>query len=82
MNPLREMMIVTALAVTLIVGVIIAGACTYKKTKYKIYAASSTYYCNHFTISGNTIYFTDVDGDSVFINGNYTLVYEKALSEE
>lgn len=52
------------------------------KAKYTIYAAGREYECNHFTISGKTIYFNDVDGDSVFINGNYTLVYEKALSQE
>lgn len=52
------------------------------KAKYTVYAAGQEYECNHFTISGKTIYFNDIEGNRVFINGDYSLVYEKKVSEE
>lgn len=44
--------------------------------KYTIYAADKVYHCNQFDVSGNTIYFKDVNKKNVCINGNYTLIYE------
>lgn len=55
--------------------------CAKPRSKYAVYAANSIYYCNHFVISGKTIYFDDVDGKRVFINGDYTLLYEKDKEE-
>lgn len=52
------------------------------KAKYTVYTAGHAYECNHFTISGKTIYFDDVEGNRVFISGDYSLVYEKKVSEE
>ena len=46
------------------------------KTKYTIYAADKVYHCNQFDVTGNTIYFKDVNKKNVCINGNYTLIYE------
>lgn len=66
-------------------AVLISHALQYFKhdrSKYKVYAAGHEYECNHFTISGKTIYFNDIDGKNVFINGDYSLVYEKELSKE
>jgi hypothetical protein len=50
--------------------------------KYTVYTAGQEYKCNHFTISGKTIYFNDVEGNRVFINGDFSVVYEKKVSEE
>jgi hypothetical protein len=44
--------------------------------KYVIYAADKVYYCNEFTVTGNTIYFRDSRKKNVCIHGNYTLIYE------
>ncbi len=45
-------------------------------SKYTIYAADHVYHTNEFNVSGNTIYFRDVNKKNVCINGNYTLIYE------
>jgi len=47
------------------------------KSKYIVYAHENKYYCNKFTVTGNTIYFTDVYGKNVIINGQYTLIFEE-----
>lgn len=49
--------------------------------KYVISAANRTYYTNQFTVTGNTIYFQDVDKKNVCITGQYTLIYEKDSEE-
>ena len=52
-------------------------ACTENEEgKYHIYTANKHYTCNHFQISGSTIYFTDVNGNNVCISGDFTLIYE------
>lgn len=50
--------------------------------KYTIYAANKTYHTDNFQTAGQTIYFRDVHKKNVCITGQYTLIYEKELSEE
>lgn len=47
------------------------------ESKYKIIAADHTYYCNQFTYQGRTVYFKDINGDSICITGDFTLIYER-----
>lgn len=54
---------------------------TEPRGKYVIKAGERTYYCNKFTVTGNTIYFTDVNKSNVCISGQYTLIYEKKETE-
>ena len=71
-------------AVGLFATMLLAGLqkCDRPKAKYTVYTADRKYGCNNFTISGGTLYFDDIDGRRVFINGSYSLVYEKEVSEE
>ena len=62
------------LSVSLLMGMVIV--LNPKESKYTIYAAEKTYHCNQFVVTGRTIYFKDVNGKNVCINGEYTLIYE------
>lgn len=66
-------------AVGIFATMIFAGLqqCDKPKGKYTVYAAGRRYNCNQFTISGKTIYFDDLDNNRVFINGEFTLIYER-----
>ena len=52
------------------------------EAKYTVYAAGNKYTCDHFTISGKTIYFDDLDNNRVFINGEFTLIYERDKNQD
>ena len=71
-------------AVALCAIMISAGIqqCDKPEGKYTVYAAGNKYSCNHFTISGKTIYFDDLDNNRVFINGEFTLIYEKDKDQD
>lgn len=69
--------LIVSMLVSLILTIIIVTLANFApKSKYTIYAAEHIYHTNEFNISGNTIYFRDVNKKNVCINGNYTLIYE------
>lgn len=53
-----------------------------REAKYIIHAANKTYYADNFQTFGRTIYFKDVHDKNVCVTGEYTLIYEKEVSEE
>lgn len=77
-NQMEKHLLISLVGVTLIFSVIltILVANFQSKAKYTIYAADHIYHTNQFNVSGNTIYFRDIDKTNVCINGNYTLIYE------
>ncbi len=69
--------------ILMVLGVVFIGSdITRDSGKYIIYAAQRTYRTNNFQTYGRTIYFKDVNNKNVCITGDYTLIYEKDISEE
>lgn len=74
-------MVVWLVFFMLLIATMIVDACTETGGKYHVYAAGKHYQCNHFQVSGKTIYFADTHGNNVCIVGDYTLVYERNESD-
>lgn len=72
----RDLVILFLAAIVFVIVVVFVGV-AHKPGKYKIQAGDSVYYCNDFTVSGNSIYFKDSDHHNIVISGQYTLIYDK-----